>query len=185
MRRFLLSLLFLSGVSAPAQVLIPNPFLAPVFPLLKTYLGLTEAQIMQIVTNLDEYGRLVAQRQQRINQVQSEVQQETEKSPLDPAALGIRYAEIETICRNVREEAAAAQNRNLTLLTDVQKAKLKVLEDAYKLLPVITEAQSAGVLAPPGPYAPFSGLIFSGISAAVLSGCQQPTLASARKEAYN
>lgn len=118
-------------------------------------------------------------------QVQSEIGDETAKSPLDPAGLGIRYAEIETICRNVRDEGVSVQTRNLTLLTDAQKVKLKALDDAYKLLPVINEAQNAGLLSPPAPYAGVPGLIsgklgFSsfllGSASGNLSGCQQPAI---------
>jgi hypothetical protein len=173
--RLSLSLLILSCISAQAQVIIPGPNPQPPFQQVKGYLGLTDAQVSQIVLNLNDYGRLVSQRQQRIYQVQSEIQQETAKSPLDPAALGIRYAEIETICRNVKDEAIAAQNRNLTLLTDAQKAKLKVLEDAAKLFPIISEASNAGLLTAPGPYGVsqwFNTAAF--ISPAVLYGCQQP-----------
>jgi hypothetical protein len=173
--RLSLSLLILSCISAQAQVIIPGPNPPPPFQQVKGYLGLTDAQVSQIVLNLNDYGRLVAQRQQRMFQVQSEIQQETAKSPLDPAALGIRYAEIETICRNVKDEAIAAQDRNLTLLTDAQKAKLKVLEDAAKLFPIISEASNAGLLNAPGPYGVsqwFNTAAF--ISPAVLYGCQQP-----------
>lgn len=125
-------------------------------------------------------------------QVQSEIRDETAKSPLDPAALGIRYAEIETICRNVRDEGVSVQTRNLTLLTDAQKVKLKALDDAYKLLPVINEAQNAGLLSPPAPYAGVPGLITGGFGSITevfgissfllgtpsgnLSGCQQPAI---------
>ncbi len=82
-----LFLLVLCCVSGQAQVIILNP--QPAFPQVKAYLGLTDAQLTQIVTNLNEYGRLVSQRQQRMFQVQFEIQQETAKSPLDPAGLGI------------------------------------------------------------------------------------------------
>jgi hypothetical protein len=149
------------------------------FQQLRVYLGLTDTQVSQLLQNLNDYGRLVSQRQERMYQVQSEIRDETAKSPLDPAALGIRYAEIETICRNVRDEAGATQTRNLTVLTDAQKVKLKALDDAYKLLPVINEAQNAGLLSPPGPYAG----IASGVSSSRLGifgyppslpGCQQP-----------
>jgi hypothetical protein len=175
--RISLSLLILSCISAQAQIINPGPDPQAPFQQVKGYLGLTDAQVSQIVLNLNDYGRLVSQRQQRMYQVQSEIQQETAKSPLDPAALGIRYAEIETICRNVKDEAIAAQNRNLTVLTDAQKVKLKVLEDASKLFPIIMEASYAGLLAAPGPYGVsqwFNTAAF--ISPAVLSGCQQPAM---------
>ncbi len=170
-----LFLLLLTCISGQGQiVVVPGPNPQSPFQQVKAYLGLTDAQLTQIVTNLNEYGRLVSQRQQRMFQVQTEIYQETAKSPLDPAALGIRYAEIETICRNVKDEAAAVQTRNLTLLTDAQKVRLKALDDALKLLPVINEAQNAGILAPPGPY---SGQWFNTtgflVGPSVLSGCQQ------------
>src|SRR4051794_22340834 len=145
---------------------------------MRAYLDLTDAQIAQIALNLKDYGTLIEQRQQRIYQVQSELRDEAAKSPLEPSALGIRYAEIETICRNVSDEATAVQNKNLALLTSPQKVKLKALEDAYKLLPIITETQNAGVLAPPTPYSSYlllGGLIFSSSTTTpVLPGCQQP-----------
>jgi len=175
----LAAFLFVLGcVSSQAQIIIPGPNPQPPFQQVKAYLELTDAQVTQIVLNLNDYGRLVAQRQQRMFQVQSEIQEETAKSPLDPAALGIRYAEIEAICRNVRDEGIAAQNRNLAVLTDAQKAKLKVLEDASKLFPIINEAQNAGLLTPPGSYSASLGYprVSFLLSPAVLSGCQQPVV---------
>ena len=171
-------LLLLGCISSQAQIIIRDPFPQPAFQQVKAYLGLTDAQVSQIVLNLNDYGRLAAQRQQRMFQVQSEIQVETARSPLDPAALGIRYAEIESICRNVRDEGIAAQDRNLGVLTDAQKAKLKALDDAYKLFPIINEAQNAGLLAPPGPYPAFEQQTWFNTSAfrlpVSLSGCQQP-----------
>jgi len=182
--------LVLTAISGNAQVPTPLPpvKLPPImaFQELRVYLGLTDTQVSQLLQNLDDYSRLVSQRQQRIFQVQSEIRDETAKSPLDPAALGIRYAEIETICRNVRDEAAATQTRNLSVLTDAQKVKLKALEDAMKLQPVINEAQNAGLLSPPGPYAILSGVLsgtsFSfGYPTASLSGCQQQQVIPANR----
>lgn len=183
MRKLHLSVAFLLSlgcISSQAQIIIRDPYPQLPFQQVKDYLGLTDAQVSQIVLNLNDYGRLVAQRQQRMFQVQSEIQVETARSPLDPAALGIRYAEIESICRNVRDESIAARDRNLGVLTDAQKAKLKALDDAYKLFPIINEAQNAGLLAPPGPYAGFGQQTWfnpSAFSSPVsLSGCQQPTI---------
>ncbi len=176
-------LLVSASIPGQAQLIIPGPSPQPPFQQVKTYLGLTDAQVTQIALNLNDYGRLVSQRQQRMFQVQLEIQVETAKSPLDPAALGIRYAEIETICRNVRDEGIAAQNRNLGILTDTQKAKLKALDDTYKLYPIISEAQNAGLLSAPPPYFRYGtqygapGVTFIGMfSPAVLSGCQQPAI---------
>jgi hypothetical protein len=174
-RKLMLAAIAAGCISAQSQPLAQT----------KAYLGLTDAQVSQIVLNLNDYGRYVAAKQQRMFQVQSEIQQETAKSPLDPAALGIRYAEIEANCRNIKDEAIAVQNRNLAILTDDQKIKLKTLQDAYKLLPVLVDASNAGVLTPPGPYSG-SGVLSPPIAIGILGspvvyGCQQPgvpTLAS-------
>jgi len=65
---------------------------------------------------------------------------------LDPNALGIRYPEIESICREMKHRANEYRTRNLDVLNQDQKAKLKVLEDAMKLAPVISEAQFGNLI---------------------------------------
>jgi hypothetical protein len=61
-------------------------------------------------------------------------------------ALGVRYAEVETICRELKDQATAYQTKNTSVLTDPQKAKLQVLQDAVKLAPVISDAQSGNLI---------------------------------------
>jgi len=85
-------------------------------------------------------------KQNRISQLQTEIATETAKDTLDPMALGTRYAEIETICRDLKSQAGTYQQKNTTVLTDPQKAKLQALQDAIKLAPVISEAQSGNLL---------------------------------------
>ena len=174
----------LGCLSVQAQDPYAGALLQSPFQLVKAYLDLTDAQVSQIGLNLSDYIQLVAQRQQRMFQVQSEIQVETARSPLDPTALGIRYAEIETICRNVHDESITAQNRNLALLTDAQKAKMKLLDDAYKLFPIINEAQKAGLLMPPAPYPSvgvwFNVSSFGSSGMPTLYGCQQAGVPTSR-----
>jgi hypothetical protein len=100
---------------------------------------------------------------------------------LDPNALGNRYAEIETICREMKNQATAYQKKNTDVLTDPQKAKVKVLEDAVKLAPVISEAQYGNLIGgfTSAPYAFTSssmgigGSVIGGIIGSV-SGCYSP-----------
>ncbi len=124
--------------------------LPPVFyqPLsqVKQFLQLSDSQLQMLLANNDEHNRFAADKQNRIRQVQTEIAEETGKSPLDPNALGIRYAEIETICRQLKEQAATSQQQNLAVLSDVQKSKLNTLNDALKLAPVISEAQYGNLL---------------------------------------
>src|SRR5258706_5939803 len=106
---------------------------------------------------------------------------ETTKEQLDPNGLGIRYAEIEGICREMRDRANEYYTRNVAVLNADQKTKLKVLEDALKLAPVISEAQYGNLIgglasAPYGFTGRSSGLINSiiGVSLSFVSGCYLP-----------
>lgn len=124
---------------------LPPVFFQPLSQV-KQFLQLSDSQLQTILTNNDTYNRSSAEKQNRIRQVQSEIADETGKSPLDPNALGVRYAEIETICRQMKEQAATSQQKNLAVLNDGQKSKLTILSDALKLAPVIAEAQSGNLL---------------------------------------
>ena len=118
-------------------------------------------------------------------QLQTEIAAEVSKDTLDPIALGVQYAEIETICRELKNQAVMYQTKNTDILTDPQKAKLQVLQEALKLLPVISDAQSGNLIGTPT-YAPLfftstSGSIGSssfGVAGAVAaaSGCYSPLL---------
>ncbi|MBN9660733.1 MAG: hypothetical protein J0H49_21255 [Acidobacteria bacterium] len=112
-----------------------------------TYLGLTNSQAQQISKNNSSYTELVAQKNARIWQVQEEISEETSKDPIDPSALGVRYMEIELICRDISKAGDELRKSNVALLTESQKVKLTALEEAMKLAPVFTAAQSANLLA--------------------------------------
>ncbi|MCC6588904.1 MAG: hypothetical protein IT168_19565 [Bryobacterales bacterium] len=142
MKHSLSATLLLVGTAAWAQTIF-NPFQ----PLgqVKQFLQLTDTQLQTILTNNEGYNSWAWEKQRRIGQVQSEIVDESAKSELDPNALGIRYAEIETICREMKDKATEYRNRNLDVLNQNQKSKLKVLEDAIKLFPVIAEAQTGNL----------------------------------------
>ena len=120
-------------------------------------------------------------KQSRIQQVQTEIAQETVKQNLDPMALGVRYTEIELICRDIRQQVPVYLKKNTDVLTDSQKAKLKVLEEAVKLAPVISEAQNGNLISGGSSYSTGSFASFlTGIPAsfgsvyAPVSGCYSP-----------
>ena len=140
----------------------------------KQFLQLTDSQLQTILTNNDEYNRWSFQKQDRIRQVQSEIADETGKSPLDPNALGIRYAEIQAICREMKDRANEYLTRNMTVLNQDQKTKLKVLEEALKLAPVISQAQYGNLIGgfTSAPYA-FTSSSF-GIGGSVIGGIIGP-----------
>jgi hypothetical protein len=145
-------------------------------PQVREYLQLTNAQVLGIALNNDEYNRSIQERLQRVRQVQTEITAETAKDPLDPASLGVRYAEIELICRDLRDLANSLQKQNLALLTDEQRTKLKTLEAALKLIPVLAEAQMSNLLGnwttPPNVMNGSAGFVtgaFLGVNA--INGC--------------
>lgn len=142
------------------------PFFYQPLAQVKQFLQLSDSQLQTILANNDNYNRSSAEKQNRIRQVQGEIADETGKSQLDPTAIGIRYVEIENLCRQIKEQAGTSQQQNLSVLSDAQKSKLTILSDALKLAPVIAEAQSGNLLGGPN-FAP-SG--FTGIPTGVVFG---------------
>ncbi len=143
MTKLMLVLLFAGGAWAQGPILVPP---VAVFPDLVAYLGLTPAQLVQLGQPNATLATFVAEKSRRMDQVNREIAEETAKSPLDPTALGLRYAELEEIRREIRAEEEKTHEQVLAVLNDAQKAKLKTLEDAMKLQPLISEAQSARLL---------------------------------------
>ena len=159
--------------SAWAQ--LPPIFFQPLAQI-KQFLQLSDAQLQTILADNDDFNRFSADKQNRIRQVQTEIADETGKSPLDPNALGIRYAEIEGICREIKDKAATSQKQNLAVLSDVQKSRLNILSDALKLAPVISEAQYGNLI----PYGfgfsssnGYAGFLLGGVTS-FANGCSLP-----------
>lgn len=133
------ALLLLIAASLQAQV-IPATRLTPLAQV-KQFLQLSDSQVQSILVNNDDDNRWAVEKQARMLQVQRELAEETAKDPLDPGALGIRYAEIEMICRQMRDRVKEGRAKNLAVLSADQRTRLKVLEDALALAPTIAEAQ--------------------------------------------
>ena len=100
---------------------------------------MTNDQIEKMTQAQVNYSRFEDNKRERVFQVNLEINQETAKPSIDAMALGVRYLELEVICRELREASAAIPKNNLALLTDAQKAKLKILEDAISLAPTISQ----------------------------------------------
>ncbi|MBN8731519.1 MAG: hypothetical protein J0L64_13325 [Acidobacteria bacterium] len=90
--------------------------------------------------NNNEHERWRAQKERRIYQVRSEIADETNRSPLDPTALGLRYAEVESICREIDERETQLVQANRNALAEPQKVKLAALEEAMRLVPIANAA---------------------------------------------
>ncbi len=166
--KILLSVLFFCGVPAIAQT-VPLP--AGRTPTLKEFLQLTNAQEQTVRRNNQAYNEWHIEKQQRMMAVQLEIFAETRREVLDANAIGVRYVEIESICRQISDRWTGLQMANTEVLTQEQKAKLKVLEEAVKLAPVIQQAQNENLLARDA--APVSGIgwFIAGGSPAGMNSC--------------
>src|SRR5260370_13056228 len=130
----------------------------------RQFLGLTDGQVNSILKNNNDYNTFSFQQQRQIQNAQSQIAVEIAKDQIDPMAVGTLYAGIESACRDLRDKAATSQKQNLSILTDAQRAKLNVLNDALKLTPTISEAQSGNLLGSTTPFA------FSAFSSSIITG---------------
>ncbi|MFN7918593.1 MAG: hypothetical protein U0Q16_00760 [Bryobacteraceae bacterium] len=127
-------------------------------PTLSNYLSLTPDQAKTIAANNAEYNLTARAKQERLAQVQAEIVQETARQTLSVAAIGERYVELETVCRELTEAGRSQRARNLGALNDQQKARLTALEEAIRLAAVARTAQVSLLLTPPQSMSP---LIFA------------------------
>lgn len=111
------------------------PILFRIFPPdLKQYLALSDDQVTKISALNAQLSSFQATKFVRQAQVQSEFAEWTAKENLDSLALGLRYAELEAIRREVSDRQTTTVTQIQALLTADQKAKLAVLEQALRLL---------------------------------------------------
>jgi hypothetical protein len=148
-----------------------TPF--PLFPPdLQKYLELTSAQVDAIRRADTELELFRVRKQLRVAQVQREIREWTAKDLLDPMQLGLRYVELETINREIREEEKKTIVKARAVLNPAQLAKLKVLEDAVKLQPLINDAVCENLIEVPSSSAAPGGT--AGCLRGVISAVLQP-----------
>lgn len=150
-RTGLLALMMVFVAAAPGQGIGEMPLPVPVR--LAKFLDLTRDQILEIGRLQLEWQRYIASKTRRVAQVERELREVTLAPTVDPSALGVRYMELEAICREARDTEARIRERARQVLTEAQRAKLGVLEEAYRLLPYIAEADALHLV-----YAPLPGL---------------------------
>jgi hypothetical protein len=155
----------------------PLPPPSQPFSQLQQYLGLTDSQVNTILLNNNDYNNFMFDQERLIQNAQIEIAAQTAKDQLDALTVGTLYVGIENACRDLRDRAAATQTQNISILTDAQKAKLNMLNEALKLAPIISEAQSRNLLGTPtsSPFG-FSNFIIGGFTGLTgfpfgVSGC--------------
>lgn len=117
-------------------------------PLLRTFLQLSESQLERIMSNNQEHARSVRDRFDRISDLNLEITNELARENPDPGEVGKRVVEIERLTRSVRDEERQLRLRNVELLNEAQRARLRTVEDAVRLLPFVTEAQEGHLIDP-------------------------------------
>ncbi|MGH9721704.1 MAG: hypothetical protein ACRD8O_15970, partial [Bryobacteraceae bacterium] len=138
---------FIPGILNFGPDILPTP--ATVSTALRLFLDLATDQVNTITRLTSDFNESSARRQQRIAQVQSEVAAELSRDVLNPMAIGLGLTEIEQLQRQIRDEQVRLRDRVRAVLTDVQRTRLKTLEDAQKLQPLISDAQCLGLIDSP------------------------------------
>ena len=138
-----LPLFFLIASTAFAQTVVVDPQAN-----ISQFLALTDVQAQAISRANRDYSEYAAQKSARMAQVQRDIAQETAKDVLDPGGLGVRYAELEAIRRDLDDQLQRTREKVAAQLTDSQKAKLSTLDDARKLQPLISQAECNNLLLP-------------------------------------
>lgn len=146
----------------------PSPVRA--WPGLVQYLELTPAQILALGRIEFEWQRYLASKARRVSQVDSEIRDATLAEVVDPMALGLRYMELEAICRESRDTDRLTRETARKVLNDAQLARLAALEQAWRLLPLVGQADAAHLID-----APLPGLNLAGLGTAAarpFPGCR-------------
>ncbi|MBY0372814.1 MAG: hypothetical protein K2Q23_02400 [Bryobacteraceae bacterium] len=82
----------------------------------------------------------------RMGTLAQEIQQETARPELDPLALGLRYAELESLRRSYSERVRRLEAANREVLTSTQRERLAILEEATRLQSPAWAARSQSLI---------------------------------------
>jgi hypothetical protein len=118
---------------------------------LVNYLQLTPEQIAKITAANLDLDQFLVRKEVRAAQVNSEIRDETTKDVVDPMALGVRYTELEAICRESRDKKQKTVTATQSVLNTTQQAQLKTLEQAYAMLPLVETADAVNLIDTPLP----------------------------------
>ena len=116
------------------------------YPNLQRILELSDTQWTRLSENLTTHHNYIAEKYQRLSQVNEELLFEKTRPEPDPSALGIRLYEIAAICQQSTARLDNYKQDLRKLLTPAQSARLLQLEENLNLLPPIAEAQDLYLL---------------------------------------
>ena len=155
--RFLIPLFLLSLEAGFTQGLF-----SPFPEALKSYLELTDQQVSQVLTKNQQLGEFRSAQLARQFAVQFEIGQETQRTTLDPMAIGVRYLELESIRRELETEAKKTTTEIQALLTPAQRAKLNMLEEVLRQQNTACAAVSWNLMPQPAPQTSLGSFLLGG-----------------------
>jgi Spy/CpxP family protein refolding chaperone len=116
---------------------------------LREYLSLTDQQ-QQDLEKLQVQAREKARASvEKLEEKQRALRTQLANGNANPLTVGKLVIELELAKNNAEEVSSQLRSQALTMLTDLQKAKLEALDEARKLQPVAREAVGMFLLAPP------------------------------------
>jgi len=134
-------------LAAPA-ILMAQPQ-APNVNDLKTFLGLTDAQVTQLRELRQQERQALRSVVQQVAEKHRALREALQAGSTDATALGQLLVDIQNLRKQIQSTNENFRSQALALLTADQKAKLAQLEAAAKLAPAIRQAAALNLLAPP------------------------------------
>ncbi len=153
----LLSLAGALFAQGPGRFGFPPGAAQPGTDQVKAYLSLTDSQIQGLQQIERQAASALQSTFQEIHQKQLTLQDQLDKGSTDAAALGKLLLDIESLHKRISQTQDSYRSQAVASLTADQKTKLKSLEDAMKLQPVIGQAVGLLLLTPPQPSAAGAG----------------------------
>ncbi len=116
---------------------------------LKSYLGLTDAQVEQMRTLRRQRAETVQPESAAMRAKAQELRQLMQSAAPDPAKVGALTVELKQLREKARAGRSGLAVQTRAVLTADQQAKLKDLQAAAKLAPAAMQAMALGLVDPP------------------------------------
>lgn len=146
MRTFMI---FAVAVTLTAQNPPRPPGPPPSLDTVEQYLALSDSQVSQLKQMMRSRAEANRARFQDMNAKRRQVDEMLRQGTGDAASLGRVMLEVESYRKQVRTADEGFFTEAASVLDETQRAKLKALEDAARLLPAVHEARALGLLKGP------------------------------------
>jgi len=142
-------MIFAVAVTMTAQNPPRPPGPPPSIGAIQEYLALSDSQSSQLKQMMRSRPEANRTRFQEMNAKRRQVDEMLRQGTSDATSLGRLMLEVETYRKQVRTADEAFFTESASVLNETQRAKLRALEDAAKLLPAVHEAKALGLLKGP------------------------------------